>query len=271
MIRQRCPIMREENSDMPDEADLPNSQPALNPEEPAATPTYSLRDRVRAGIAACVILALPVGYLVAHYGFPKQVSATTQPLVVDNPINLSLGYIRANQPGRALPVLDGVVAADPNNVVAWNNLCVAHTMLMSYNVAIEDCGKALQIQPNFQLAKNNLKWATDELQKTRQSIALEEQTAPASRDADFYLAEGLNFLHTGDYDQAIKAWQRALDLDPRDALAANNIGVAYMSKNQPALAVPWFRKAVEIDPSLQLARNNLAWGEDVASKAAKQY
>jgi tetratricopeptide (TPR) repeat protein len=95
------------------------------------------------------------------------------------------------------------------------------------------------------------------------------QIAPALRNADSYLAEGLNYLHTGDYDQAIYAWQRVLSLDPANALAANNIGTAYMLKQQPSLAATWFQKAIALDPSQQIAKNNLAWARNELAKSSK--
>jgi len=97
----------------------------------------------------------------------------------------------------------------------------------------------------------------------------EQQTAPAARDAAFYINQGLSLLHLGENDQAIAAWQRALDLDAHNAVAANNIGTAYMLKQQPLTAIPWFEKAIAMDPSLQLAKNNLAWAHNELAKPAQ--
>ena len=119
------------------------------------------------------------------------------------------------------------------------------------------------------LRGNNLRWAEDEDGKAITAVRAEEQIAPASRTATSYLDEGLNELHIGDYDQAIEAWQRALRLDPANALAANNIGTAYMFRQQPELAVPWFEKAIAGDPNLQIASNNLAWARDELAKAGR--
>jgi tetratricopeptide (TPR) repeat protein len=237
-------------------------------------------------VIVCAILLLPALYLFLHHsssvaaGMTQPVAAPAQDIAaletaarvsptIDNRINLSRGYINANTPGRAIPVLLTVVAADPNNLLAWNNLCVAHTLVQDYKTALDDCHRAVQIDPTFQLAKNNLKWAGDEDQKAIDALAKLEQTPPADRDSKFYLAEGLSFLHTGDNDQAIKAWQRALDLDPTNTDAANNIGVAYMAMKQPASALKWFQKAAALDPSLQLAKNNIAWAQGELAKSPK--
>ncbi len=250
---------------------------------PAAGEKSIAHGRGRALSVAAIVLFMPVAYLVVYYAFPGAASAGTgmaaipsanasqaisSSASVDQQINLSLSYIRGNQPGRALPVLDAVLAENPKNSIAWNNRCVAHTMLMSYDLGISDCQKALHIDPSYQLAKNNLKWAQDEFAKPQTAIAEQERSPLATRDAAFYLAEGLNFLHVGGSDQAIKAWQRTLELSPRNALAANNIGSAYMAKQDPKAALEWFSKALALDPNLEVARNNVAWAKSELNKAA---
>lgn len=251
----------------------------------SATPA---RSRAIPILGMVAILVLPFAYLALHRSHSDTVGASEQrqpaadasdisaleAAVKNSPtpanqINLSLAYINANAPGRAVPVLNMVLASDPNSLIAWNNLCVAHTLLQEYVPAMDACNHALQIDPNYQLAKNNLKWAQDEKQKTVEVLAAREQTGTAERNSGFYLAEGIDFLHIGDNDQAIKAWQRALQQDPGNALAANNIGTAYMMKQQPATAVTWFQKAIALDPTLQLAKNNLAWANGELSKPAK--
>jgi len=256
------------------------------PDETSARAWFS-RPRVTAILFACAILALPVAYLVVYYGMPGQVSAEVQGVpapaqsIADseeavrvNPsaesrLNLSVAYIRANQPGRAIPILDSVVAEDANNALAWNNLCVANTMQKAYDIAIKDCTNAIRIKPDFQLARNNLKWAEDESRRAIETLSRQEQVAPVSRDSNSYLAEGLNFYSVGNYDQAIKSWRRALELDSKNALAANNIGTALMLKKRVADAIPWFEKALSLDPTLQIAKNNLAWAHDELAKAAR--
>ncbi len=246
--------------------------------------------RIAAILAGGLFLALPIVYLMMQDRPMRSVSAKDLPqsaqsapatsipqlegLVRSNPtaenrINLSLAFINGNQPGRAIPLLTAIVAEDKNNALAWNNLCVANTMQMAYNLALEECNNAIRIAPALQIARNNLKWAEDENKKALAALAAQEQVAPASRDANSYLAEGLNFLHVGNYDQAIKAWQRSLTLNPQDAGAANNIGIAYMSKRQPVVAASWFEKAISMDPGMELAKNNLAWAKEEAAKEKK--
>lgn len=257
-----------------------------NRKEVSTSTNSALRQRIRAVAVAAVLIALPSCLLVSYYAFPKKVlAAQRQPLsaaasqtllerqVAVNPtledrINLAFDYIQANHAARALPLLESVVQQDPRNAVAWNDLGVANTMLMNYDKGVDDCQRALAIAPGFQLARNNLKWAQGEFRKTVQQIAQQEQSAPPARTSSAYLAEGLNFLHIGNYDQAIHSWQRALELNSKDALSSNNIGTAYMLKHQPAIALTWFQRALSIDPSLQIAQNNEAWARSEIVRGA---
>jgi len=242
-----------------------------------AIPTISFRAILALSIGGLLVNWCLSGKALTHSATetaPPQTISSLEALVRTSPtaanrINLSLAYINDNQPGRAIPVLNSIIGEDEKNALAWNNLCVANTMLSAYKTAIEDCTRALQIAPDFQLARNNLKWVEDENRKAIVAITAQEQVAPARRDAASYMAEGLDDLHIGNYDQAIKAWQRTLDLDPKNALAANNIGTAYMLSKQSATAKSWFVKALALDPSLQIAKNNMAWAIDEETKPVK--
>lgn len=157
--------------------------PAASSEEgPATVPSSGLPPKTRnALVLAAVLLVLPVIYLMVSHekttpvqSAPGQADATSisslEALVqntptINNRINLSLAYINSGAPARAIPVLLAVVSEDKTNTVAWNNLCAANNMLKDYKDAIAACTEALRIDPNFQLAANNLKWAIDQQQK----------------------------------------------------------------------------------------------------------
>ncbi len=246
--------------------------------EPSGGP---LRKRRTAFVLAGVLLMLPAIYFLLGRGTrpvqsaPRQAGndiASLEALVQasptnDNRVNLSIAYIHGGMAPRAIPILQSVVAEDKSNVVAWNDLCVAHTLQRDYDRAIEECDKALLISPTFQLARNNRQWAQSEKNK---SLGVKEGGfSPVSRDAAFYVEDGLKQYKLGFYDQAIVSWQHALELDPSNALAENNLGTAYMLKKHPEIAIGLFNKAIALDSTLQIAKNNLAWAQQEQAKAGR--
>lgn len=52
-----------------------------------------------------------------------------------------------------------IIKNEPNNAMAWNNLGSAYNALQNYDEGAIACKKALSIDPDFQLAKNNLNYA----------------------------------------------------------------------------------------------------------------
>jgi tetratricopeptide (TPR) repeat protein len=82
----------------------------------------------------------------------------------ENLINLSLIYYNTKRYRECIEVCLRAIELDPNNHVAYNNICSSYTALNEFEEAIEACKKALSIKPDFSLAKNNLKFAESKLE-----------------------------------------------------------------------------------------------------------
>ncbi len=80
-----------------------------------------------------------------------------------NYIKLSLKYYKLKEYEKVISVCENLLKIDPNNALAYNNICSAYNKMKEWELGAEACKKALEINPNFQLAKNNLKWATDNI------------------------------------------------------------------------------------------------------------
>lgn len=243
-------------------------------------PERSLSRSNRALTVLTALLALPAIYFVVslHSAKPVQANAVQAASAPDNAlsslealarteptlehrINLSQAYIQQGQYGQAVEVLTPLLVEVPRSAIAWNNLCVARTLQLNFSLAIDACNRGIQVDPSYQLLRNNLKWAESERDRTVKTLAAQETTAPAQRDGAFYLSEGLNQLHLGAYTQAIAAWKRAAQLDSGSALPWNNIGIAEMMQQHYAEARADFLHAGTLDPQSQLVRNNLAWAD----------
>lgn len=78
-----------------------------------------------------------------------------------NYLNLSLYYFQGKLYQESVKMAEKVISINPKNIAAYNNLCAANIMLGEFDKAIEAADKALEIDPNYQLTKNNLQWAKD--------------------------------------------------------------------------------------------------------------
>lgn len=97
-------------------------------------------------------------------------------------------------------------------------------------------------------------------------------TAPM--DARAYTLRGRAYWKTGQYDQAIAEYNKALEINPRLDLAYYGRGIAYGSKAEYDRAISDFTKAVEIDPRFALAyslRGSAYWKTGQYDQAIADY
>jgi tetratricopeptide (TPR) repeat protein len=74
-------------------------------------------------------------------------------------VNLAVSYYNAKRYRECINVSQKVIDINPKNATAYNNICSAYNCLSNWDSAIIAGNVALAIQPDFQLAKNNVAWA----------------------------------------------------------------------------------------------------------------
>ncbi len=77
----------------------------------------------------------------------------------DNYITLSVKYYCKKMYKECIQASEKVLEINPKNATAYNNICTAHNALSQWDLAKAACQKAIELQPDFDLAKNNLKIA----------------------------------------------------------------------------------------------------------------
>ena len=76
------------------------------------------------------------------------------------------------------------------------------------------------------------------------------------RDANAYYNRGVAYGEKDEVDLALKDYNKAIELKPNFAEAHNNRGIAYNDKGDADIAVEYFDKAIELNPNYAEARNN---------------
>jgi tetratricopeptide (TPR) repeat protein len=66
-------------------------------------------------------------------------------------------------------------------------------------------------------------------------------------DADALYNKGLGLANLGKYDEAIKYFDRALDIDPNNIGALTNKGASLIYLGRPQEASSYFDRALDID------------------------
>ena len=95
-----------------------------------------------------------------------------------------------------------------------------------------------------------------------QHLALENSAAgsvtpPPDMKADDLNESARTAMQNGDFPLAIQLLERAVEVEPKNKYAWNNLGLCYLSLRQNDDAVAAFKKALEVNPYDEFAYNNL--------------
>ncbi|MFC1561312.1 tetratricopeptide repeat protein [Candidatus Latescibacterota bacterium] len=79
-----------------------------------------------------------------------------------------------------------------------------------------------------------------------------------NNDKDYYFDLGIRELDSGNFDKAIRAFEKAIHKNPNDPRLYNNLGIAYELTQDFEKARSAYEKAIEINPEDSSVLNNLA-------------
>ena len=85
------------------------------------------------------------------------------------------------------------------------------------------------------------------------------QPAPRPRDAEDLNARGAEAYEAGNYREAVRLFQEAIDTDPSNASFYTNLGVAYGEVGDDLQAFAAYRKAIELNPKEIAAYANMGY------------
>lgn len=101
------------------------------------------------------------------------------------------------------------------------------------------------------------------------AIEAAEKAAQAHPSYQSFLNLGLVYYQSGMYEKSIEATQKAIDLDPNQAVAYNNIAAAYGALEKWDFEIAACEKALQLDSHFQLAKNNLEWAKSQKANQKK--
>ena len=90
------------------------------------------------------------------------------------------------------------------------------------------------------------------------------------QNAALLVAQGEELFGTGNMTEAAKLFQRAIDLDPANEDAHNNLGVIYWQNNNPMEAIRCFQEAIKLNPGNINAIDNLSEALQSIDESQKQ-
>jgi tetratricopeptide (TPR) repeat protein/S1-C subfamily serine protease len=172
--------------------------------------------------------------------------------------SLSAVYRKFKQPDKALLAIDKAIQLQPQNPNLYNEKYVVLTLLKRYAEAEAEAAinKAIEIAPRatFYSNRGNLYY-----EQKKWDLALVDcnkaiQINP--NDADFYNNRGLLYDEQKKWDLALADYNKAIHINPNLAQAYNNRGSLYDEQKKWDLALTDYNKAIQINPNNATAYYN---------------
>jgi hypothetical protein len=174
-------------------------------------------------IGLFIMVAWGVPELLRKWNHRKEILLTSSVLSI-----LCLSIITWTQVGHwqnNFTLYDHTLKVTDNNFFIYTNRGVAYNGLGNYRQAIDDCSRAIEINPGYALAYTN---------------------------------RGIAYSNLGNYKQAIEDYGRAIEIKPGYALAYTNRGFVYLTHGDKISGCRDARKACELGNCKLLEDHNIS-------------
>ena len=156
----------------------------------------------------------------------------------------------------ALPLLEKIVIAEPDN--AEMHFYLGFALLGQVNITKDDAGqRALRIRARNAFVKAKQLGSTEPVVDALIQSIPEDGSAGSSVspniEASRLMAEAEAFFAQGKLDDALRNYQKALELDPNLYEAALFSGDVSMQKEDFPQAEVWYQRAIKINPDRETA------------------
>jgi len=172
--------------------------------------------------------------------------------------NLGAVYEGRDMLDKSIDECKRALIINPNYARAHNNLGTAYVGKGRLDEAISEYKKALNIKPRYAKAHYNLGVAYFKWGKLDEAIAEYRQALTIKpRYAEAHSNLGITYVKKGKLDRAISKYKKALSIKPRYADAHYNLGIAYAKKGRLDEAITEYKQAITLKPQNVEARTNL--------------
>ena len=139
---------------------------------------------------------------------------------------------------------------DPNCVEALEEIADNYVSLDSYDKAEKACQRALKLNERSYTAKYILGFIHSQKQEWVKAIGyLKSSNSLHSNNPEILRCLGWALFNTNKRTQGVVILERALNLDPDNALTLCDLGICYMQMKNFDKSVQLLKRAMELDPN----------------------
>jgi tetratricopeptide (TPR) repeat protein len=181
-------------------------------------------------------------------------------LMKENPgnyyVNYAMGvfYALKDQYDEAIKYLDKATDIFPNFVEAYFNKAAAYQRKLDIGNMIRAFQKVVEIgDPKDEEVKKAKDFISDTEKQIMKTEGIDLESYLMSMD---YFNEAFSYLKNQNWEKGIFCFKKCLAINPKHPQSYGNIGICYAKLGQRKKALKAFDKALEIDPNYEIALVN---------------
>ncbi|KLI34521.1 tetratricopeptide repeat protein, partial [Brachyspira hyodysenteriae] len=150
----------------------------------------------------------------------------------------------------AIKDYDKAIELNPNNEMAYINRGFAKSDLKMYEESIDDYTKVIELNPNNEMAYINRGLAKSDLKMYEESIEDYDKAIELDpNNSEAYLNRGISKSNLKRYKEVIEDYNKVIELDPNNSEAYLNRGASKGYLKEYESSINDFNKAIELNPN----------------------
>lgn len=150
-------------------------------------------------------------------------------------------FLDKNKYDKAINQFTRALAIQPDHLDALAGLATAYTWVDQGDQALKYYEKAFELDQSIPILTSNIIITYNNFENYEQILDVVKKTAPGTIDEimmpDTYNVIGIAYFKTGDYENAIRYYNKALKLDPKNEIIKDNLDDAKQQKDAQVPAV----------------------------------
>jgi len=214
---------------------------------------YNKPKWIAAGIISVILLFYSTRTIVRNTDFKDEFTLWSK-TIITNPCsekaynNRGIIYTEKKEYTNAIADFTKAIEINPVVYEMYNNRGRAYGLSGEMNKAADDFRKALEIKPDYEPARVNLQIILRKEGSFIEKIFAEK--------IEGHLTRGTELMEKGLLDEALKEYNKVIELAPGYAESYNKRGVVYGMKKNYEKAMSDFSKAISLSPADYMAYGN---------------
>ncbi len=172
---------------------------------------------------------------------------------------LSFAYYRSGVAEASVKEAKAALALRSSDPDAHKFLGLAYLSVHDFNNADREFNESLKLKPDYAVVYGDLALSCAMRGDHLAALRFYDQAESLDpKDSSFLYGAGISYTRLNRVDEAIAAYKRAKDLAPDDLRIRQNLGAVYCNSGRSEEAVAEFQELLSIDPDWNMARLCLA-------------